>query len=249
MSPTRARGKRARRGRGRRRPRAAPPAAGPADRAPAAVRAPAPARGRRPPHARRRRRSRPPSCRSRRASGRAPRGRRAPPASPLSGRTGGLLVRADAGPVEEGHAEGDAALLRHLQQELGDGRVRGRARGTGALRFSAMSEVIESRGAPAWKPMLRACARCWSACPTSLWSASATGRRGCGSSSRSMANGRHVSAAGRCIVTVSARSCWSICRASADRPGWCGASNVGVAPVVGVAGVTTTRRSAPPGVR
>jgi hypothetical protein len=32
-------------------------------------------------------------------------------------------VRADAGAVEEGHAQGDAALLRHLQQALPDAKV------------------------------------------------------------------------------------------------------------------------------
>ena len=57
---------------------------------------------------------------------------------------------------------------------------------------SAMFYVVESRGAPAWKTMLSACVRCLSACPTSLWSRSLTGRRACGSWSRSIVSGRHV---------------------------------------------------------
>ncbi len=86
--------------------------------------------------------------------------------------------------------------------------------------------------------MLRACARCWSACPTSSWSVSPTGRCGFASRSGSTVSGPFVRAAERCIVTVSARSCWSICRCSAARPGWCGASNAGLAPGVGAAGAT-----------
>ncbi len=48
--------------------------------------------------------------------------------------------------------------------------------------------------------MLRACARCWSACPMSLSSGSVSGRAGCGSWSPPRANGRRV-AVGRRIVT------------------------------------------------
>ncbi len=121
--PTRARGRRATRGRGRPRPRAAPSASGPAGPAPAAARAPGPARGRRPPRARRPPRPRTPSSRSRRANGRALRGRPAPLASPFSGRPRRLLVRADGRAVQDRHAQRDAAPLRHLQQALPDAEM------------------------------------------------------------------------------------------------------------------------------
>lgn len=65
--------------------------------------------------------------------------------------------------------------------------------------------------------MLRACARCWSACPLSRWSLSATGRCGCASSCRSTVSGRSARVAGSFTVTLSVTSCWSIWRASVAR--------------------------------
>ena len=46
------------------------------------------------------------------------------------------------------------------------------------------------------------------------------------------------------IVTGSARSSWSICRCSAARPGWCGASSAGVARRAGGRGPSRTREIA-----
>lgn len=74
--------------------------------------------------------------------------------------------------------------------------------GTGALRISTMSEVVECRVVLAWKPTLFASACCWSACPTSSCSLSPIARRG-SASSRSMSSGRHWKwrdvASSRCI--------------------------------------------------
>lgn len=112
-----------------------------------------------------------------------------------------------------------------------------------------MFEVVESQGAPEpWKRILRVCARCWSACPTSPSSVSASGRGGYGSRSLRTSSGRRA-AAGRRGIMVPARLCWWICRCSAGRPGWRGASNAGVATRAGGRGPNNTRRSRRLGVR
>src|SRR4051794_13043696 len=116
--PGPARGKRASCSRDRRRPTAARGGAGRGARAPAAARALGPGPARRRPRGPARRRSRTPWCRSRRASGRAPRAGPVRARSPFFGRTRGLGVRPDRGPVENRHAELAPARLPRFEQPL-----------------------------------------------------------------------------------------------------------------------------------
>src|SRR5215204_6594601 len=97
---------------------------------PAAIRAPDPARGRSRWRGRRRRRSRKPWSRNRRANGQAPHARRAALRIPLFGRACGLVVRPDAGAIEERHpALGPAMPLRRLQQAFPGAQARPAAEG------------------------------------------------------------------------------------------------------------------------
>lgn len=86
-----------------------------------------------------------------------------------------------------------------------------------------MFEVIEARGARAWKRVLRVCVRCWSACLMSPWSVLTSGRPGGGSCSATSAR------------TVLLRS---TAASSRDTRGWFWSSGARSTESVGVAQVT-----------
>lgn len=81
-----------------------------------------------------------------------------------------------------------------------------------------------------WRPILRECASCWSACPTSKSKESATGPDGCGSRLLHVHRGPHVPVAvGVLGVTATSMSNWSTCCDSDDEHASCGRSGDGAA--------------------